>query len=486
MTAALDSGATPPQGPAEAVRRATAFVRAAFAAGLLLRLVVALKFARFSSGDELWYRDMAHRIVSGEPVWFASDDHLRGPGTPGYVALVWTIAGSESLAAVRFVNALLLSSTPLLCAALARRLFPAMPFAAAAAAWLAALNPVELRFVQVVMSESLVIPLCLGWLLALLELWRAPRAAPALTAAALGAALIHVRHDSAAVVAAVCVAGFVAALIRGAPRARAAAAWIGTAALAIALCIPWSVFASRRFGRPLFVCHTDPLDAEGLAHRRGWNRWLATTYRPRKEWLRLWWWGYAHGDVVPAWLHDDLFDGPDEREKVLAWLAEGRAAGGMNPVTEAKFQALGDERAARHPVRFWVGYPLLRIGNVWFHPTDDDFPAHMEPTQRGAASTALEVALRTYRVLFGLGLLAVVVMWFRWRRITFLPASLVLLRTAQMAWGPQIAWGLCMSEIRYVAPVQPVALVFLAGAAGMAVGRFRGADRTLPLPSAPA
>lgn len=445
---------------------------AAVVTGLVVRLVVAVGFDKYVTGDEFWYLGQARALLDGSSY---PDPFVRPPGTPWFLAAVLGIAGRDAIVAVRVANALVTCMTPWLVARIAVRAGPRFPWLPAAAAWLQALNPVEVLGVQWAMSENLYVPLTLASVVAALRLAESPGAGRAVVLGVLWAALLHVRVDCTLLVAVVAAWGAWQAgggHVRAA--VRASGPWLGALALAVAACIPWSVHVSRAAGRPVFVAHMT--EAKGLRERWGWLGWVSNQALLRKDWLRLYWFGPEQ--LETAWVGDELFASDAEAVAVRGLIAEAHALGRCDPRIDAEFEVIAKARREATPLRFYVALPLLRTADIWLHPTDSDLPRNIEPKRRSVVTRASDAAMVAWRLVGALGFLAAFVLLFRARTPAGLLAWMIVLRSTSFTFGSVIAWSRASYEARYMANVQPLALIVAALAVAWALDRRRVTRRT--------
>lgn len=462
---------------AAAARRPEASARlrrtlvAATAVGLLLRLGVCF-FPKFTTGDELWYAGVAAKLVHGLPTFTDADAFGRPPGMPFWIAWIFALFGTESVVPVRVVNAIVSATTPWLAARAARALFPrqrtTLPLAAA---WIQALNPLDVKTVQWVMTENLVTPLTLFGIVLALRTARRARLRDAAILGVVAGLLQYLRMDSFLLSAGLVGGAALLRLRRRGLRAigsaiRPAAAAAGVAVL---LCVPWSAFVSARLGRPVFLC--DAKAYPPFLERAGWLRWISNSYLPRKDWLRIFWWGPK--DVDLAWVPDSVWASDAERRECLALMERTRAAGRLLPEVDAEFDRIGQARRRADPLRYHVVLPALRTANVWFDPMDDDQPRHMDPVRRSAPSWALEAALRVARPVAGLGFVVALALFFVPSVPAFVAAAVIVSRTVGLYFMFPLATGYGIHEGRYVATVQPLALILLAAVVGAVLARRR-------------
>jgi hypothetical protein len=454
--------------------RAGSAVLWATVAALVLRLAVA-SFDKFPTGDERWYLEQARRLVSGEDALSSLRFFLRPPGMALWVAGLLRAFG-DSLTAVRVVHAVVAAATPWLVAAIARSAFPRMRRLPAVAAWVQALNPLDVATVQWVLSENLATPLSLLVVLTTLRAARRPTWGRVLAVAGCTAALMHVRVDGVFVTVG---AGLGAVGLRAARRGWRRAAlgrWAAAGAVTAALCVPWSLWVSSHLGRPTLL--VAPPHERWPVYWAGWMRWLAHADLERTDWLRAYWWSPAAVD--PAWLPPSVYASPDEEREVLALLARARAHPGEALAVDAEFERLAAARREASPLRAALVLPAKRTLNIWFDPFDSDVPRHMQPVRRSPPSWALEIALRIARPLAGLGLVAALAFLFRPRLPSLVPAAAVVVRSVAMIQGVPLVSGLACYEARYMAVVQPLALLLAAAASLLVAGRLARARGDVP------
>jgi hypothetical protein len=77
------------------------------------------------------------------------------------------------------------------------------------------------------------------------------------------------------------------------------------------------------------------------------------------------------------------FDSPQEREYVAQLFAEYNLTVEITPALNQKFLVLAQQKIRRHPFRYYVGLPVLRLLDMWFRPR--------------TAITSYDVHLWTYR-----------------------------------------------------------------------------------------
>jgi 4-amino-4-deoxy-L-arabinose transferase-like glycosyltransferase len=193
---------------------------------------------------------------------------------------------------------------------------------------------------------------------------------------------------------------------------------------------------------------------------------LANEYgKPRGEfvptgyllWIRTWMTdetNYHAADLVfhpgnrdfdPSSLPNDVFDSPEEREKVSRLIASYNQVGEMTPELSESFRHLANERIKRAPLRFYLWLPLKRAAALWL---------------TGFVTTnRLHMLVRIFLVLpILLGGLLGFALWAQDRSLIQLLVPIILTRT--------ILFSFLSAEARYIVEVYPpmIAACGLTGA----------------------
>lgn len=150
----------------------------ALVAGLLIRLAILSQTSGLGTKivDEQQYSQIARNIVAGHGfAWSAgAPTSIRPPLYPAMLAGIWSVAGSESLQAVRVVQILLALATTALVYVLGARLYDAVVGRwAAAVCWL---YPSLIFFNLVILTETLFTLLLVAFVLVTVLLVQTPRA----------------------------------------------------------------------------------------------------------------------------------------------------------------------------------------------------------------------------------------------------------------------------------------------------------------------
>lgn len=352
----------------------------AAAAALRLAFVFVLPVL---NGDTGFYGELArnwlHYGVLGTSVeGGAVPSLIRLPGYPAFLAAVWSVAGVENFRAVLLTQAAIDIAACFVVADMARRLLGSAR-AARIAFLLAALCPFTANYVACALTETLSIfftALALDLALAArsrarLRLWAACGLAVA--------AGILLRPDSGILLAALLAYFGLCALTgdrqsapNGSHRAsRNFSPWLARAIVvclvALAPLVPWTLRNWRAFGlfQPLAPRYANT-PAEYVPV--GWERWVKT-----------WMVDYVSVEEI-YWVEKDelldveklptrAFDSADERARTTALFAAYNAGEHhVTPDLDSQFLALARERIHRHPLRYYLGLPALRVADMWLRP----------------------------------------------------------------------------------------------------------------------
>jgi hypothetical protein len=147
--------------------------------------------------------------------------------------------------------------------------------------------------------------------------------------------------------------------------------------IALAPLVPWTIrnFRTLHHFQPLaprYANETNELAA------RGFNRWVKTWIADYASVEEIYW--DVPGDKIdPEKLPSRAIDGPTEdnpaqRDETLAVIADYNLSQDMTPDLDARFGNLAADRIRAHPVRYYVGLPLLRVADMWLRPRTEILP----------------------------------------------------------------------------------------------------------------
>jgi 4-amino-4-deoxy-L-arabinose transferase-like glycosyltransferase len=348
-------------------------------AALALRLVFYFRFPHIT-GDSLIYGDIARNWLDHgifglthaegvRPTW------IRLPGYPAFLALCFTLFGHEHYHAVLLVQIAVDIACCFVIVDLARRTVSTR--AAQFAFALAALCPFTANYTVAPLAETLSI---------------------FFTAVALDAAVagfIRVDDNSASWKAWVCCGIAVSAgiqlrpdggillatiglfllwrLLRR-PQKRMQLVCAGTLVLVISLAplVPWTVRNWRQFHRfePLAPRYANDPDESVPT---GFDRWVRTWIADYTSTEEIYW-QVEGNDVDTSLLPSRAFDHAQEREQTQAIFAEYARSHYVEPELNDRFAQLAEQRIQRHPLRYYVWLPALRITDMWLRPRTEMLP----------------------------------------------------------------------------------------------------------------
>jgi hypothetical protein len=372
-------------------KRVYIYLFPALLVGLGLRLFFVWRFP-FAAGDTPYYEELARNWLYHGVYGFFSNGALspsdaRMPGYPGFLAVIYSLAG-PGRTAVLVTQAFVDLATCVLAAGIAARLAvgasePARRQITTSALWLAVLCPFTANYAAVPLSEVLATFLTtLAILIFLLP------SAFALDCIRNNSDLLHsvrlwflgglvvglgtlVRPEAPLLLAAV---GLVLWLRWWHPRhwgkLTVATLWM-TVGLLVPLA-PWTARNAHLLGRVQFLA---PRYAEtyGDVMPTGFYAWTKTwMFRFRDAYLFPWKLPAAPiaFDDLPAY----AFDSQEERTRVASLLERYNRLHNMTRPIDEEFALLAEERTHRHPFRSFVWIPIERAAAMWFTPRTALFP----------------------------------------------------------------------------------------------------------------
>jgi len=433
-------------------------------AAILLRLVFIFRFPGVVN-DSFVYGDiaknwLAHGIYGLSGPEEVSPTYIRLPGYPAFLAFIFALFGLEHYRAVLVAQLVVDLGTCLVCADLARRLLG--PRAAKVAFLLAALCPFLADYSASALTETLEIfftALALDCAVAGFESYKASWWAGCGGACA---AAILLRPDGAIVplVILLYLAWKILVPEPTSPRAPMrpallrAALWI--IVISVIPLVPWTLRNWRVFHRfqPLAPRYANE---EGEFVPIGFNRWVKTWMADYTSVEEIYW--PVPGDPLdssrlPARAFDNLRQQAVTRELIEDY----NQVLHISPELDQRFEALATERIHSHPLRYYLGLPLVRILDMWMRPRTEMLPSdsrwwEFNDEARWSALAFTFAAVNLFYVLCAL------VGWMRTRQLEWsgLLVLFVVLRSAFLA-------TLENPEPRYTLEMYPVVIVFAAAA----------------------
>ena len=356
----------------EFFQRARLHLLAALGLGLALRLWWIHAYP-LVDGDSLLYGDIAKNWLLHGVYGFSTGAGaeagihttlIRLPGYPLFLAACFRLFGVEHYRAVLYTQAGIDLAGCLLIAAFAAHTLQRR--AGIAALYLSALCPFTANYVVAPMAETLTLfTIALG-LYALARYVEQPAWSVwfwALAFAISYCALL--RPDGALLGVVLLPAMFVYARKKISAR-RAVGLTALCAAIALLPFCAWTLRNARTFHVFQPLAPRTAADPGETVHA-GWNRWVQSWCAEFASTYEIYWnEGNAPLDVhsLPA----RAIDTDAERAAVQQLFAEHNATLSLTPEMDAQFARLAAERVSRHPLRFYVELPALRLADMWLRP----------------------------------------------------------------------------------------------------------------------
>jgi 4-amino-4-deoxy-L-arabinose transferase-like glycosyltransferase len=367
---------------------------------IALRLVFILKFPHVT-GDTYIYGDIAknwidhgvygfsHPGADPEPTW------IRLPGYPGFLAVCFFLFGREHYTAVMFVQLFVDVATCFLIADIARRMIDER--AGKIAFILACICPFTANYVASPMPETLsVFALAAAFwcLYAALDCgetgkenrsWRPENAATSrirsgatfcfalwtLCGLSIAFAII-LRPDGGMLLAAIGL--FLIVRLFRVPTERRSTVVAGVLVLIISLAplAPWTYRNWQMFRRfqPLAPRYASDIDEFTPL---GFNHWVRTWMAEYVSVEDIYW-QMPGSDVDVNLLPARAYDTPEEEAQTRQLFEQYQTRTAIWPELDQQFEQLAQQRVSRHPLRYYVQLPLMRIADMWFRPRTETLP----------------------------------------------------------------------------------------------------------------
>ncbi len=445
-------------------RRSWLFPLVVLAAGAALRLWTIHAHPQIQ-GDSLIYGDIATNWLThgiyGHTVGHASGPPtieptlVRLPGYPAFLALCFAVFGVANYHAVLYLQALIDLGTCLLIAGLAAKICG--PGAGRWALLLAALCPFTANYAASPLTETLsIFCVALGFR-ALLEVLEGPR--HGWTAWLVFSSLVFswsyaalLRPDGALLA----VVLWISLIVYG----RHSLGWASAFRLAMLAgvlsllpFVAWTLRNEHTFHvfQPLAPRYAnDP----GEFAFPGFVRWIRTLTADFTSTNEIYWNGNSDR-IDPGDLPARAFDNPGQYQQTQRLLEQYNATTTLTPELDAAFAQLAADRVRAHPIRYYVGLPLLRLADMWLRPRVEtlnvvplrwwQYARHPAATRVALFYGALNLA---YLVAAFLGVL-------RWPRLAGSMVGFIALRSLLLA-------TLEAPEPRYTLECFPVLIVLAA------------------------
>ncbi len=158
------------------------------------------------------------------------------------------------------------------------------------------------------------------------------------------------------------------------PQQRVPLFWAGTLILAISLAplVPWTIRNWRTFGQfeplaPRYASDPDEFVPTGFDK---WVRTWIVDYASTEEVY----WQVPGAEVDPSLLPSRACDTDEECAQTQAIFDEYSKSHFVGPELNARFEQLASQRIRRHPLRYYVWLPALRIADMWLRPRTEMLP----------------------------------------------------------------------------------------------------------------
>ena len=185
----------------------------------------------------------------------------------------------------------------------------------------------------------------------------------------------------------------------------------------------------------------------------GFVRWIKTLTADFTSTNEIYWNGNSDR-IDPANLPARAFDNPGQYQRTLRLLDEYNDTTTLTPELDARFAQLAAERVRAHPLRYYVGLPLLRLADMWLRPRVETLNVPLRWWQYAQHPAATRVAL-FYGALNLAYLVAAFLGVLRWPRLAGAMVCLIALRSLLLA-------TLEAPEPRYTLECFPLLIVLAA------------------------
>ncbi len=345
-------------------------------AALLFRLYFALYIPAMGAGDTYVYANFADTLLKHH-VYGLTGDHgnfapmmIRLPGYPFFLAVLFWLFGHFNWSAVMAVQAYLDTATCFLIAAIARRIIGDR--AAKIAFLLAAFCPFTANYAGAVLTETpTFFCTALAFLLAVIA-FDEKRLWPMVGCGLSLAYAILLRPDTGWLLGSIGIFMLIRMWVIPGERKFLFRAGVVLLAVSLSPLVPWTIRNWRVFHvfQPLVNPHAlDPNEWEP----EGIGRWMGTwiidyssledfAFRVSGESLSM--------NDIP----DRAFSDAAEKAEVAKLIDEYNEQVDVTRPMDAEFGRIADRIVREHPIRVYVGVPLLRLVAIWLRPRTEMLP----------------------------------------------------------------------------------------------------------------
>jgi hypothetical protein len=373
------------------VRQNLGFFLGAILVGLGLRLFFLLKFPHVTA-DSTFYADLAKNWLLHGVYGLTTDPgqisptYARLPGYPAFLAFVFAVFGIDNFKAVMLLQLAFDLGTCVLVADVTWRMMGSACVAKAAFV-MTALCPFLAQYAASALTETLEIfftALAMDYAVIGLQFLQTNSPShsghffdelrPWIGCGLAVAACILLRPDGGLLLLAIGIYLGMLLLRRRDPleAGRIIRAGLVVAACALTPLLIWGL-------RNLHTLHRLELLAPRYATEEneyvpaGYNRWVNTWIADYTSTEEIYW--NMPGDQVdPGNLPSRAFDSSDQRERTLQLLDDYNQQKDLTRELDARFAALAEERIRAHPLRYYLGLPVLKVADMWLRPRTELLP----------------------------------------------------------------------------------------------------------------
>ncbi len=350
------------------LRQATKHVIAALVAGLLLRLWF-IHYYPVIDGDTLVYGEIArnwfwHGIYGFTRFNGIHPTLIRLPGYPLFVGICFFFFGVDHYTGILLLQAGIDLCTCLLVAGFAAKMISRK--AGIASLYLAALCPFTANFVASPLTETPTLFCIALGLYALACYVERPKFGGWFCALAFSIGYATLLRPDGALLGVVLIPAMFWYARKHTPAERSANLAIACTLLAVVPFVPWTVRNARTMHvfQPLVPRYAnDP--HEYVPH--GWIRWVqswAVDYASTADVY----WNVNGSPLDMTLLPARAFDTPAEEVEAADLFAKYNEKVIMTYALDDRFGELAQQRISRHPFRFYVELPVMRLADMWLRP----------------------------------------------------------------------------------------------------------------------
>lgn len=350
------------------LRHAKKHVLTALGLGLLLRLWF-IHYYPVVEGDSLVYGEIArnwfwHGIYGFTRSTGIHPTLIRLPGYPFFLGICFFIFGVDHYGIVLLLQAAIDLCSCLLIASFAARTVSRR--AGIATLYLAALCPFTANYVASPLTETPTLFCIALGIYALARYAECPGFNGWFCVLVFSISYGALLRPDGALLGLVLVPAMFWYGWKRAPAARSAMLALACALLTLVPFVPWTIRNARTMHvfQPLAPRYAnDP--SEYMP--RGWIRWVQSWSGDYASTVEIYW--NVNGSPLNATLLPSrAFDGPAEKTETANLIAKYNRTEVMSPSLSSRFGALAQQRIRRHPFRFYVALPLMRLADMWLRP----------------------------------------------------------------------------------------------------------------------